>query len=74
MAAKEWFLNILLNLVPRSFILQQKKPGLFGEMTDSRMEAGNIHNELGVSCVPESKEMFKTYTLPPPPQHTMMGI
>ena len=34
--------------------------------SSSRMEAGNIPNELGVSCVPESKEVFKTYTLPPP--------
>lgn len=37
------------NILVSNSLLQLKEPGLFGEMTDSKIEAGHVHNEPGVS-------------------------
>lgn len=43
---------------PRSWF--STPAGLCGEMADFRAGAGNVPNEPGTSCMPESEEMLKS--------------
>lgn len=47
---RSWLLNT---------ILQEKGPGLLGEMADSKAVAGKNQDELGIPVAPESEEAPK---------------